>query len=225
MKISKKNTFLATMKRRVILIVLLLIMIIPSGFLAWQTVKESSVLKNVNMFLESEFLFDNTQIVTSNIDYKNKTIRVSVIGTTIKEEEIKRIEENLNDYSLKGYKLEVIQAYNEGYTTSEELENLLIGNEWNDEDNALKAKVDELKIILRTYETEKILEKDISEEIQILFPEIEYSGMSELYSSDGKHKYAYIIKTTEMPDEVTKNKIQKWIESRIDKEILVYYLY
>ena len=225
MRISKKKTFLVSMKSRVILIIILFIMVIPSGFLAWQTVKESSVLKNVNMFLESEFIFENTQIVTSNIDYENKVIKVSVIGSTIKEEEIKKMEETLSDYSLEDYKFEVIQAYNEGYTTSEELEELLIGNDWNNQDNALKAKVDELKIILKAYEREKILEKDIAEEIQILFPEIESSGMTKMHGSSDENIDAYIIKTTEIPDDATKNKIQKWIESRLDKEIKVYYLY
>ena len=45
-----------------------------------------------------------------------------------------------------------------------------------------------------------------------------------MYVENGEIVECYIIQMAEIPNEETKTKSEKWIESRTDKELKVYYI-
>ena len=64
---------------------------------------------NINDYLNTEFVFNGTQLVKSSFDVPSKTISVSLVGTPISEDAIALLQRELKNYNLKGYTLDVTQ--------------------------------------------------------------------------------------------------------------------
>ena len=223
MKVAKDKKILTTVKSRIIFTALLLLMIVPSGFLAWQAVRESAVLRDFHVFLKAEFQMENTQIVTSNIDIGDKVLQISVIGSPIPEEQLEDIREDLGDYSLGDYELQVFQTNVEQGISGEELEGLFAAHELGQEGSALTAKINELKLLLKVYTDGEALAEDVADEIRILFPEIEASGITVMHDPDGTEVRCLVLNVEEKPGRKTREKIREWIGRRMDEEIPVLY--
>ena len=86
-----------------------IIVVIPSVFVGAYTVYSSVMERNIQTYLNHEFVFENTQLVQSSTDTKSKQINVSLVGQTISQEVINRLEQELPVYNLEGYTLHVTQ--------------------------------------------------------------------------------------------------------------------
>ncbi|MDD6262063.1 MAG: DUF389 domain-containing protein [Clostridiales bacterium] len=86
-----------------------IVVVIPSLFIGAYTVYSSVMERNIQNYLNNEFIFENTQLVQSSTDTKNKHINVSLVGQTISDDVIKRLEQALTSYSLDDYTLHITQ--------------------------------------------------------------------------------------------------------------------
>lgn len=93
----------------VIITLLIVVAVVPSILGGAYTVYLSVLENNVNSYLESEFVFADTQLVQSSTDNKEKVIFVSLVGTQLSDEKIADLEGRLDDYDLDGYTLHVTQ--------------------------------------------------------------------------------------------------------------------
>lgn len=125
MGVTKTAHLIRTKKDKIFITVFLVLVIIPSGLLAWQTVFQSSQEENCRIFLEEEFNFENTQIVRSDIDVTGHRIDVALIGSILSEDEIQEIKDNMAEYDLNGYTLDVIQMPAAQGITKEQIEAIL----------------------------------------------------------------------------------------------------
>ena len=89
--------------------VITVIVVIPSFFIGAYTVYNSVMERNIQNYLNNEFIFENTQLVQSSTDTKDKQINVSLVGQTISDDVIKRLEQSLATYNLEDYTLHVTQ--------------------------------------------------------------------------------------------------------------------
>lgn len=89
--------------------IITVIVVIPSLFIGAYTVYSSVMERNIQNYLSNEFVFENTQLVHSSTDTKNKQINVSLVGQTVSEDVIKRLEQELSSYSLEDYTLHITQ--------------------------------------------------------------------------------------------------------------------
>ncbi len=88
---------------------LIVIVVIPSLLGGAHTVYLSVLENNINSYLNSEFVFANTQLVQSSTDKLNRVISVSLVGEQLSDERISELAGKLADYDLSGYKLRVMQ--------------------------------------------------------------------------------------------------------------------
>lgn len=91
------------------IIAITIIMVVPSVYIGMITVRDSVVDHNISNYLENEFVFQDTQLVQSSSDTKNKVISVSLIGVPIPDETIDTLEKELERYNLEDYSLRVTQ--------------------------------------------------------------------------------------------------------------------
>ncbi len=89
--------------------VITVIVVIPSLFIGAYTVYSSVMERNIQTYLNNEFVFENTQLVQSSTDTKNKKINVSLVGQPISDEAIERLEQELTSYSLEDFTLHITQ--------------------------------------------------------------------------------------------------------------------
>ena len=86
-----------------------LVTVVPSVLIGAYTVYNSYIEYNINDYLNTEFVFNGTQLVKSSFDVPSKTISVSLVGTPISEDAIALLQRELKNYNLKGYTLDVTQ--------------------------------------------------------------------------------------------------------------------
>lgn len=107
------------------LVVISIITIIPSVFLAHQIVKESIINANLQKYLNTEFKYEGTQIVKSSVDVKSKKINLALIGKILKHEEIINLSNALKRYNLQDMNLKITQTEVEEGITKDEVEKLI----------------------------------------------------------------------------------------------------
>lgn len=107
------------------LVVISIITIIPSVFLAQQIVKESIINANLQKYLNTEFKYEGTQIVKSSVDVKSKKINLALIGKILEHEEIINLSNALKRYNLQDMNLKITQTEVEEGITKEEVEKLI----------------------------------------------------------------------------------------------------
>ncbi len=86
-----------------------IITVVPSALFAGLTVYKSVLEKNAGDYLKKEFVFSDTQLVQSNVDYVDKKISVSLVGIPVSDEKISELESKLGEYDLGGFSLQVTQ--------------------------------------------------------------------------------------------------------------------
>lgn len=92
-----------------IITALIVITVIPSILFGAYTVYLSVLDRNVASYLDSEFVFADTQLVQSSTDKRNKVISVSLVGAQLSDTRISELEKKLADYDLEEYTLHVTQ--------------------------------------------------------------------------------------------------------------------
>ncbi len=92
-----------------IITALIIIAVIPSTLGGAYTVYLSVLESNISNYLDSEFVFADTQLVQSSTDNQNGVISVSLVGTQLSDDRISELESKLADYDLSGYTLRVTQ--------------------------------------------------------------------------------------------------------------------
>lgn len=107
------------------LVVISIITIIPSVFLAQQIVKESIINANLQKYLNTEFKYEGTQIVKSSVDVKSKKINLALIGKILEHEEIINLSNALKRYNLQDMNLKITQTEVEEGITKDEVEKLI----------------------------------------------------------------------------------------------------
>ncbi|MCM1166946.1 MAG: DUF389 domain-containing protein [Lachnospiraceae bacterium] len=86
-----------------------IITIIPSILVGAITVLSSAMEHRVSNYLTNEMVFPDTQMVQSSTDHVNRVISVSLVGATVSDDVIARLEQELAQYDLKDYSLRVTQ--------------------------------------------------------------------------------------------------------------------
>ena len=86
-----------------------IVVAVPSIFFGASTVVSSVMDRNISSFLSEEFVFSGTSVVQSSADKSAKTVSVSLVGTTISDDVIAMLEQEMPKYGLDGYKLIVTQ--------------------------------------------------------------------------------------------------------------------
>ena len=174
--------------------IIAVITMIPSVFLAYNTVKDTIANSNIDSFIKNEFVFSGTQVVQKNVDIDDKRIEVSLIGTTIDEQTRKELKEKLADYNLGGYELTITQTAVKGGITADEVKTLL--KEYEDseskeqvdveellsarENQELKEENEDLKAQLEEHEKLKIDVSRLSDELMAIQPKIKGAAASKM---------------------------------------------
>lgn len=193
------------------------ITIIPSFLIGTITVHRTVIEQNVNNYLKREFVFHDTQVVQSSADNLNKVISVSLVGETVSDEVIDRLEQELNNYNLSGYTLRVTQNKNTEVDNSDSVTIALQKEEIKALENKLTEQKDKISE-LESQITSKVDGKRISENAQKIFTKLSDCSCGIMSDTSGD----YILLTANVEKALTDDEcstIKNWLitESGISK--------
>ncbi|MGN7986163.1 TIGR00341 family protein [Pedobacter sp. 22226] len=200
------------------ILVSVLITILPSIYLAYGIVQKSIFENNAQAFINGEFNFKNTQVVSKSFRYstKSKEIDLLLIGQELSGEDIKKIENHLKDYRLQGSRLRIRQGLSArqqvdfSQIRASILEDVFKGQR--------KEKAVTVKTAGQTF-------PDVSAELKVLFPKVKsYSLSNVVYlrvdSSKKDTITLFSASLSSKMDIAERGRMEKWIRSRIKTDSL-----
>lgn len=201
---------------RYIITGLILVMLIPSAYLAYSLYIEQQLKKNVELFLNNEFEENGHTIVYKKTDLKSKDrkIELAFLSERFDKKQIDAFNTKLKKYNISNTKLVILQDSTDRFLSLKgDILNEIKGSQ----------KVDDRDIKIAKLEQEMALNRfdDVSiyNESKILFPAIEKFSIANhnfLMAKDSVFKETVVIISSKKPLEAEeKNKFELWLKIKL----------
>lgn len=211
---------------KIIVSVLMMGMLIPSGYLAYKLYREQQYKKNTDFFIENEFTSNGYTVVYKKTDFKSvpKKIELAFLSKRFTDEELKGIENELkkNKY-LKGTKLIIRQENTDRLIALKgDILNEIKGSESKLNEKDVKIIQLEKELAKNNYDNRRILT-----EARTFFPEITSLSVSNhtfAFEKDSTATTAAVIYKSSKPiSEKDREKFKNWLSERLSiKSIELY---
>ena len=208
--------------RRYILAVVIVTMV-PAVFMTVVIIRKSFFENNVRKFVKNELVFKGTQIISTDINKKNKVLSVVAVGKEIENKERDNAQIKMANYGLDGYTITIYQG-----TQSDSV--LRLNNKLTDIASSNKAntqtmleqsaRIRQLETQLYSYTRYGQSVNDINSEMKVLFPSYYGLGLSrtaEASADSGavKEYVLAVVKVRGRQMNAETNRLQRWLGERL----------
>ena len=209
------------------------VVLIPSGFIFWNVIKQSYFKNRVNQFLIENAKFEGTEIINQKINYNDSlsTIELFVMGNMVPVEVEKNLNVRLKSYGLENTMVKIFQAKDNtseiASKLSQQVKSGILEDIYKKNSEIIEEKnqyIIELENKLFKYEKDTIPFKTLRKEVEIQYSEIEKFGFGFSYEVKKDFNQVDTIPTflatwQEGYDEDERLKQQKrlsrWLETRL----------
>lgn len=234
MHFEKKVFLTPERERRVrqIVTTVVVVTMIPAAIVTANIVKKSIFDSNVSRFVKNELSQTGTQVISTDVDKENLTLRVVAVGREFGDAAIRQAESQMGNYSLDKYRLTIIQG-----AQSDSI--LLLNNKLSqisasrEEEHRrmqeLSQQVGQYKSRLAEYARLETINSEIASELPILFPTIESISLSRpSVETDGKQRdivSAYVEPKKGKfvhPDDA--RRLRQWLKARTEADSIALFV-
>ena len=209
------------MARRIIWLVVLATLI-PSIYFGYDLVQQDRFNKRANHFINNEAHFQNDYLLNKKIDPEKKEITLVFGGKEIQNEEIQALRNKLPRYELKNATLII----NQGFSYLADYKN---NNEPDERvaqfTLALAAKSrqqDSLQVLLDSIHREKLLNKQIFQELKTQYPFIQNAVLekTDIYgdSVSVNQTYIVILSVSNPLSRPEIKRLEEWLKVRLSRK-------
>jgi uncharacterized hydrophobic protein (TIGR00271 family) len=208
-----------------------IITIIPSTYLAYQTVKHSFFERNAVSFISQELNFDNTKVISRDLRYdsKNPVIEVTLFGEPVSEDMIDQARKQLASYNLEECQLIVLQGYDEGVneaSLANSIRSGVIEELYRQNEQTLRSKDERIKLLeseLTRIKRVSNFTQELSPELKALYPtltnfSVNQSFLMRLDSLQQDTVYLAYAKFARRPTRTEIKKLDGWLKARVKSE-------
>lgn len=208
-----------------IIITIAVLTMLPATILTYLLVRENIFTTKANNFIADVVTSDQTQVISKELDYHHKEIRLVTIGDEIPEDELKRMNDQLANFGLEDVKLSIVQGTNN--LSANELKNMLNSSATKQADKNARLlanerqRADQLEQELDVYKQTAHTAQAVSGEMGALFPEISRVSIAHTVSyavgdSLRPDSITLVCLTApKRPDTATYGKIKNWLKARL----------
>ncbi|ACU62101.1 TIGR00341 family protein [Chitinophaga pinensis] len=220
LKFRKKEFATAETEKRVSRYILLAVILtlLPSVYLGYRIVQRSIFENNANKFVQTEFHFTKTQVVTHTYKYNNKggEIDLLLVGQPLDQAIIDSLQKRLSLYHLSNTALNIRQ----GLDAKQQIDLSAIKASVLEEVFAAELVSDTLKRPTPGNITEV---PDISLELKALYPSLihytlESSVFTRLDSIKRDTLFLFVGRFSDRVKNSERNKISRWLKERIQAD-------
>lgn len=189
---------------------LIIIMIVPSFYLAYNLYNEKKFVKTAEDFISTEFGNKGYTLIYKKLNYQSlpKTVDIAFLTKKFTPAEIEQFNKKLLAAGLKDTKLSIKQN------------DLNLQSEMMNDANRAKSEVGEKDLIISSLSSEiaryKVEDATLMQEMKILFPELETVSVAktqQLVKSDSTASQIILLYTAEKS--VDTEKLRNWISARL----------
>lgn len=222
-------------RQRKYLLTMGVLILLPSLYMAWQSVRENLADVQAKEFVQQNFRADDLQAVSHVLRGEKKELEVLLLGRMMSAEEIGTLREKMEEYShLRGMELKIVQNDTSGMVREEDLQNI-VASEWNSVGGAALADTqEELKKYkqkslryapaYQQQEKDRKLLRDISAKAKILFPAFLSVEGASLPAADEKGNLAYpkflaVVRLSAPIEPEEEEKLRQWFAAEAGKPV------
>lgn len=192
--------------------ILILIMIVPSFYLAYNLFNEKKFTKTAEQFVQKEFENNGYTVIYKKINYNSnpKTIDIAFLNKKFSNVEIASFNKMLSDNGLENTKLNIRQ--NDTDIKSEIL------SEINKFDNNISEKDIAISKLRQELDTYKVSDSSLLKEIQILYPKmqnISYGKIEQYPDTDSTRLQFALIYSGRDIDRI---QLKNWLQKRLNEK-------
>lgn len=184
LQITKKQFEDGKIEKRVThyMVVIVIITFLPSIYMAYKIVNKNIFESNARKYVEEQFAFVNTQVVTKSFIYdaSAKAINVLLFGDPISKSKIDSLKRKLNHYQLQGTKLNVFQGLNARKQIDlAQIKTSILQEVYADAakaDTTINTETTGSAIPSTTFATDSVVLK----ELKVLYPAVRYFGVGDM---------------------------------------------
>ncbi len=210
---------------------------LPSIYTAWNVVQESLFNSRAQRFLSENFHFKQTQLIQREIQYSPEggSLRLILIGEPLKPDQQKALIAKLPDYQLGGAQLQIQQPHQADANLQAEFEALNKSLKVDIVEELYKKNVEQLALkdaelsqqadriqtlekALADKDTERFPVAQISEELKVIFPELQSLALAEISRyRQGINQLVPIalVQWTKRPAQVELSRLQNLLRARL----------
>jgi len=196
------------------MIILVLITVIPSVVMAYRIVDKSIFETNARKFVDERFRFQNTQVVSRSYQYnqKNKEIDLLLIGNELTKQQLDSLRLHLNDYKLRGVRLNIRQGLN----AKQEIDFSQIKASIMEDVFSRQQNTDTVKAVITKA---AIADTNVLAELKVLYPGIQSFGVSSMVIYTAESRKADTMKVAlagfrSVLRPTDRNKLEHWLRVR-----------
>ena len=133
------------------IIAITLVTMCPAIYLTYGIVKETFFHSAANSYISEELQFPDSQILSREISYPKREIKVVMVGNEVSEDQIAAARQKLEKYNLKETKLVVFQGGNNGEMDISNIKSMVMEDFYKKSEQKLALRqheVDSLKTLL-----------------------------------------------------------------------------
>lgn len=193
-------------KLRYIITTLILLMTIPSFYLAYNLLQEKRFSQNAENYIKQEFSENGYTLIYKKINYSTspRTIDVAFLSRNFDSLEIVNLNKKLPIFGLEDTKLNIKQ------NTSDLKSEIL--TELNKNNSNLSEKDIQINLLSKELNEYKFADSELIDEVKILFPEIDEISLGKINSftkNDSTYQNTMILYSSNDP--VDEEKLKQWL--------------
>ena len=210
------------------IISIVIIIMLPAGYMAWSIIKQSVIENNVEKFVRDELDNSGTYIISHEYDSKTKTLNVVAIGKPISVGAIAKAQKSMADYKLGDYTLKVIQGASSDslLAIQRNKKGLAVTGEGNSSKWQEQAYQNvALQKQLAAYTRYPVLANDMKRELKVVCPaakSLVLSQSSECFLDTALTKgyVMAVVKTNNTLAKDDRQQLYEWLKARVKTDSL-----
>lgn len=237
LKYPKKQFEDAATERRVksYIAVFVVLTIIPSIYLAYNVVRRTLFEQNARNFISTEFVFDQTQVISENFALQDEeaVIEVTLYGKMLTDEEISLLRKKLINYKLDNTQLKIRQGYQEDKSEEtrlefermgESLKGDILENLYKKSEEVIKTKDDQIALLekqVRAMESSIYPISDINSELKIQYSQLSNLALGDILNQSGDTITYAVASFDKKLYNKDLQKIEDWLKLRTKADSLI----
>ena len=193
----------------------------PAVYLTYNIVRETFYQSAANHFIAEELQFPDSQILSREISYDKREIKVVFVGKEVSKDQIAAAQHRLADYNLAKTNLVVFQGMGDGSAVDiSNIKSMVMEDFYRNSEKRLKEQDEEINTLRKQLaDFSDWMGKQLGQELKVVFPEIKTLSVSKSLrlSVDSSRidtlTYA-IIDCQRIPDAKSRDKIVKWLKAK-----------
>lgn len=169
-------------KVRRIVYTIAILTLLPSIYLTWNMMRQAQFSMNATRFVNREFRFPDTHVISTKADYNNghKEIDVTLLGKALPADSLRlAMSAKLQYYGLQGTRLNIVQGDNAA--TASQLQGSSVRDIYELAQASIashQVTIDSLRAVISLASQSDSISAVIGPEIKVLFPQIEDIAVS-----------------------------------------------